>query len=829
MPVANGDSAGSNKVYQDVETKTESGSTTYVYQYRYKMTTTSTTTTQPTIVEPAVSADRIFNLTGNVGSQYAGKSAAVWVYKYTQASDYSTEYVGETTVGADGTINILNAKLLDAPTIESGDYTIAASVTGQERAIVIGTIDAPKPVYTVTFYDYDRTTILSSQRVEEGSNAELPSRSLLHIPEGSRFTTWSESVNNVKNDMNVFPESETERYVVTFVNWETQEVSMKEFFYGSELIADGAPKGKTGYVTEWVVSENGDCQTITDYTAAGKTVTSNMIVVTRSTPEEYSVTILAINEKKLPKEEAIIEDSSDLEIASEQTVENNGLIDFSEVQPTIEENPDYIFLGWINTATGEAIRTTRVTENLTLYPLYTFVETTEKPEADIATGEYTAAKTVTLSCATEDAVIWYTTDGSDPKTSDTAVEYVNSITISSSCHLRFYASAFGRNDSEENMTVYAINTPGKTKYHVVTIHNDVFNGDSEETAVGLVKDGRLLPTSLFDQYYGYVFAGLYYDEAYQEEYFYTSETVVESMDLYANYALDTFSVEFKDYDGRILSTQSVSFLEPAESPNDPSREGYVFVGWDSEFDCITEDTSITAKYIPQEEYATVRITRTRPLSLNQGSSVKLTAVVDTASSLHYEQVWYTDHSGIVAVDDNGTVTGMHAGTATVYVELPYTGSVASLNVTVTESPDYSIILNADSVMGFDSERNLRGVPIGQNTVGELKAQFENEELEFRSKTGEQLSDSDYVGTGAEIKLVDGDEVLETVVVVLTGDMNGDGYVNNRDVAMISRYLVAKEAADACQMIAIDVNGDGRVNNRDAAMLSRYLVGKEVLN
>ena len=28
------------------------------------------------------------------------------------------------------------------------------------------------------------------------------------------------------------------------------------------------------------------------------------------------------------------------------------------------------------------------------------------------------------------------------------------------------------------------------------------------------------------------------------------------------------------------------------------------------------------------------------------------------------------------------------------------------------------------------------------------------------------------------------------------------------------------------MIALDVNGDGSINNRDCALLSRYLVGKE---
>ena len=63
---------------------------------------------------------------------------------------------------------------------------------------------------------------------------------------------------------------------------------------------------------------------------------------------------------------------------------------------------------------------------------------------------------------------------------------------------------------------------------------------------------------------------------------------------------------------------------------------------------------------------------------------------------------------------------------------------------------------------------------------------------------------------------------------MSGDVTGDGKINNRDAAMITRYLVGKEVITVGQLYAIDVNGDGNFNNRDAAMISRYLVGKEVI-
>ena len=53
-----------------------------------------------------------------------------------------------------------------------------------------------------------------------------------------------------------------------------------------------------------------------------------------------------------------------------------------------------------------------------------------------------------------------------------------------------------------------------------------------------------------------------------------------------------------------------------------------------------------------------------------------------------------------------------------------------------------------------------------------------------------------------------------------GDINGDGSVNNRDLAALQRFLNEWEIVVVEEML--DVNGDGSVNNRDLAALQRIL-------
>ncbi|MDO4864338.1 MAG: chitobiase/beta-hexosaminidase C-terminal domain-containing protein, partial [Ruminococcus sp.] len=693
----------------------------------------------------------------------------------------------------------------------------------------LGTIKAPKPEYTVKFVDFDGETVISEQTVKEGENAELPDRAKLTVPAGRRFTNWSESVVNIRSDMIVKPESEAEVYTVAFVNWEVKSVELKKFSYGEHLVADSVPEGSEGYITEWVVQDGETEMTIDEFNEAGKTVASDMIVVTRSTPKKYTVTFLASDPQVKIADKIEASETIDLEqykIASEVVVENGENINFEEAQEKVEDNKDIIFLGWVNAETGEAPNDTATYDSAVLYPVYTFSETTEDPVADIATGEYTAAQKVTLSSETENAVIWYTTDGSDPRTSATAAEYKEPVEISKSCTLRMFAGAVNRNDSSESSYIYVINN-GDTVYHIVTVTNvfDVDTGVDGSTKVYLVAHGSKLKDFTSDDVEGYVYDSLYFDEDFKEQYFEKEEVVGETQTLYAKYVSKKFKVTYTDDDGTVLSEQEVAYLSSAEAPAAPEHKDMVFVGWDKSGEGISEDTTITAKYIAKEAYAEVSLNRKKDIYITvDGAYNKLAATITPAELSAYELKWSSSNTAAADVDENGRITANGVGDAVITVTIVETGSTASVNVHVT-----GLTLSGKATAGFDSARNLRGVKADENTAAQIKAQFANDDIVIKDANGEAVADDAVVGTGARVELVDTDgTVLDSAVIIISGDYTGDGKVNNKDLAKLNAYVAKTNTveADEIQMIALDVNGDGSVNNRDCALLSRYLVGKE---
>ncbi|NLR16461.1 InlB B-repeat-containing protein [Pseudoalteromonas peptidolytica] len=57
-----------------------------------------------------------------------------------------------------------------------------------------------------------------------------------------------------------------------------------------------------------------------------------------------------------------------------------------------------------------------------------------------------------------------------------------------------------------------------------------------------------------------------------------------------------FEVIFKNWDGTLLSTQTIAENAPATAPEVPLREGYTFSNWSADFSKITQNLTITAKF-----------------------------------------------------------------------------------------------------------------------------------------------------------------------------------------------------------------------------------------
>ena len=135
-------------------------------------------------------------------------------------------------------------------------------------------------------------------------------------------------------------------------------------------------------------------------------------------------------------------------IASKTTT---GTLNLSDVGTPSKSG--YTFKGWTTTINGSTVdytatQTVTITRNTTLYAVWEAVESgsnvatpTDLPGGNRQFAFEDADKTVELSCTTEGATIYYTTDGSDPKDSETRAAYNSQtkITITETTRIRAIA------------------------------------------------------------------------------------------------------------------------------------------------------------------------------------------------------------------------------------------------------------------------------------------------------------------------------------------------------------------------------------------------------
>ena len=111
----------------------------------------------------------------------------------------------------------------------------------------------------------------------------------------------------------------------------------------------------------------------------------------------------------------------------------------------------------------------------------------------------------------------------------------------------------------------------------------------------------------------------------------------------------------------------------------------------------------------------------------------------------------------------------------------------------------------------------------------LLSQFSNnhEQIRILDKDGNTLGFSDYIVTGATVRLFDetyNTVVLDELALVIYGDVNGDSAVDAFDLFECDKALNGLTTLSGAYHEAADVNGDGVFNLNDYARLKAVTGG-----
>ena len=96
-----------------------------------------------------------------------------------------------------------------------------------------------------------------------------------------------------------------------------------------------------------------------------------------------------------------------------------------------------------------------------------------------------------------------------------------------------------------------------------------------------------------------------------------------------------------------------------------------------------------------------------------------------------------------------------------------------------------------------------------------------ESIVVKDKNGKEVTDTSLIATGMTVDFNNGEKVL---VVVIYGDINGDGEIKTSDLSNLKKAIIGTKTLEGAYAEAADLNNDGKIKASDISKIKKILIG-----
>ena len=209
------------------------------------------------------------------------------------------------------------------------------------------------------------------------------------------------------------------------------------------------------------------------------------------------------------------------------------------------------------------------------------------------------------------------------------------------------------------------------------------------------------------------------------------------------------------------------------------------------------------------------------VSMKYGRTIELKATITPENATNREITW-TSNNEEVATVNQGKVYSLSPGKATITATTVDGSYKATCEVTVEDVTEDELTINTGYGVN-DEEGTIEGISGGE-TVEEIKENIEsNGTVTIVNRDGEEIEEGEKVGTGSKVIITKEEETVEYMVIV-KGDINGDGEVTTTDLQQVVDSIIGKNVIEEQYNKAIDLDGDGQITITDVSLLRKQILG-----
>ncbi len=111
-----------------------------------------------------------------------------------------------------------------------------------------------------------------------------------------------------------------------------------------------------------------------------------------------------------------------------------------------------------------------------------------------------------------------------------------------------------------------------------------------------------------------------------------------------------------------------------------------------------------------------------------------------------------------------------------------------------------------------------------DSLQDIANQFVNLNIRFFTKDDVEIFGDQVIATGMKLRIYKDDTIIDEIILVLKGDINGDGKINMLDKAVLNAFTSGSLDLEDAFRLASDTNDDGKINMLDKAGLNAFTAG-----
>ena len=211
-----------------------------------------------------------------------------------------------------------------------------------------------------------------------------------------------------------------------------------------------------------------------------------------------------------------------------------------------------------------------------------------------------------------------------------------------------------------------------------------------------------------------------------------------------------------------------------------------------------------------------------------GDTFKINAFIEPDDA-NIKNIRFESDNKNIATVNKGLISAHKEGETTIY-------AISEENANIKKGCKIVVVRKMeDAEIHFDSSLNVNsleisGIDYEENTVADIKSKITTDlEIEIVNNKDEVLAETDIVGTGSKIRIKENGNILREYIILIYGDVNGDGKINSVDLLVLQRHILEMEKMEGIYIKAANTRKDGKKpTSVELLLIQRHILGMQII-